>query len=67
MSLIHLSYRLAFDADAATDNSAQRRERIGHQIDSLAQRASTLLPDHPAQKGVERTFDRLNVEFQAED
>jgi len=56
--------RPAFDAVAST---RRKRAIIGNQIDSLRCRAQSLPPDHPAQKGIERTLERLNIEYQAED
>lgn len=56
--------RPAFNVAAST---RRKREIIGHQIDSLCRRAQSLPADHPAQKGIERTFERLNLEYQAED
>jgi hypothetical protein len=44
-----------------------KREIIGHRIDSLRGRTKSLPADHPAQRGIERTIERLNVEYRAED
>jgi hypothetical protein len=57
-------FRPASDAVAS---SRRKRQIIGHQIDSLCGRANALQADHPAQRGIERTIERLNVEYQAED
>ena len=57
-------FRPASDAVASTH---RERQIIGHQIDSLCGRAESLRADHPAQKGIERTIERLNVEYQVED
>jgi hypothetical protein len=59
--------RPASNADAITRNRAKRRERIGHQIDTIMQRHDALQPNDPARKGIERTVERLNIECQAED
>jgi hypothetical protein len=45
----------------------RKRQIIGHQIDSLCGRANSLRADHPAQRGIDRTIERLNVKYQAED
>jgi len=58
--------RPASNADATTRNRARRRERIGRQIESIMRRSSSLPSNHPAQRGIERTVERLNVEYQAE-
>jgi hypothetical protein len=57
-------FRRASDAVAST---RRKREIIGHQIDSLRDRTKSLPADHPAQRGIERTIESLNVEYQAED
>lgn len=67
MSQKYSHNRPAFNADAATRNRARRRERIGRQIDSIMRRSMSLPHDHPAQRGIERTIERLNIEYQAED
>jgi hypothetical protein len=45
----------------------RRRKMIEHQIDTIMERSLTLPPNHPAQRGIERTIEKLNMEAQAED
>ena len=56
-------FRPASNAAAFT---RRKREIIGRQIDSVCRRMQSLPADHPAQKGIERTLERLNVEYQCE-
>jgi hypothetical protein len=68
MSLKFKPVHPASNAVALTPNRAKRRrEMIGHQIEITMRRHNTLHPDDPALRGLERTIERLNVEYQAED
>lgn len=49
----------ASDAEAFTDQCNKRRKMIRHQIDSVQTRSESLPSNHPAQKGLQRTLDRL--------
>jgi hypothetical protein len=57
--------RPASDAEEAIHNN--RRKMIEHQIAMTMERSNLLPPDHPAQRGIERTIEGLNEEANAED